>query len=355
MSKVRLSCLRKEFGAQRAVDDITYSFKDGQVTCLLGPSGCGKTTLLRMIAGLETPTSGKVFIEDLDVTESSVQSRNIGMVFQYPVTYRGLSVYENIELPLKSARLGPEERRKRVEEAAELVQLKDILHENVDRIDSVSKQKTAVAREVARKPTILLFDEPLTNVNANAKYKFLRAFKALTSAAAQTIVYVTHDQTEAMTLAGQIALMRDGRIVQSDTPRSVYSKPVDEFAGWFLGNPGINFLSSSDVETETSDSSLLQWMKESSGQAAEAGPVVFGMRAENVRVSVSPQPGCFEASIERSIITTGGQMLLTLNVEGHKIKAKIRYMKEVEEVKRVWLSFPPEEVITFRNTHVLVE
>jgi ABC-type sugar transport system ATPase subunit len=349
MGEVRLFNLLKQFGSQKAVDDITYSFKEGQVTCLLGPSGCGKTTLLRMIAGLETPTSGKIFIGDVDVTKSSVQSRKIGMVFQYPVVYRGLSVYDNIELPLRSARLGSAERRKRVEEAIELVQLKDICRESVDRIDGVSKQKTAVAREVARKPTILLFDEPLTNVDASAKYKFLRAFKALTNATSQTIIYVTHDQTEAMTLADQIALMQDGRIAQCDRPRVVYSKPSNEFAGWFLGNPGINFVPGNAGTPEASESLLLRRMRELTGRAAGGESLTFGIRAENVLVSAAPRPDFIEASVERNILAIGGQMLITLGVEGQRIKAKIRFQEGIKDAKRLWLGFPPEAIILFQR------
>ena len=283
MAEIRLVSLSKLFGSVRAVDTISYSFLDGKVTCLLGPSGCGKTTLLRIIAGLESQTSGKVFIGSEEITRKGVQARNIGMVFQYPVVYRGLSVYKNIELPLRGRRMTKKDREKAVYEAAEMLELNDVLHENVDRIDAVSKQKTAVAREVARRPQILLFDEPLTNVDSASKYRFQRAFKALTRATSQTIVYVTHDQTEAMTLADQIALMEKGKIIQYAGPRTVYNKPGNTFAGWFLGNPGMNYIAQTIAEGPASQLQdfLLAKSEMNDGEKRHANSrVTFAIRPE---------------------------------------------------------------------------
>ena len=214
MADIRVENLRKTFGPVVALDDVSFSFADSEVTCLLGPSGCGKTTLMRIVAGLERPTTGEVFFGERRVTGLPPRKREIGMVFQYPVVYRGISVYRNIELPLLSEKLAKAERARRVEEVMDLLGLGSSADKEVSQLDNGTRQKVAVAREVARQPRIILFDEPITNVDAVAKLQLKRAFKELTRRLSQTIVYVTHDQTEAMTLADRIALMRDGRIVR---------------------------------------------------------------------------------------------------------------------------------------------
>jgi ABC-type sugar transport system ATPase subunit len=249
MSEIRAEQLTKTFGSLHAVDDVSFTFPSGQVTCLLGPSGCGKTTLMRIIAGLETQTSGAVYFGDRDVSRLSPSKRNIGMVFQYPVVYRGISVYRNIELPLQSMKLSKAERTRRVEDAIQLLGLTASANLDVSKLDNGTRQKVSVAREVARQPQFILFDEPITNVDAASKLQLKRSLKELTRSLSQTIVYVTHDQTEAMTLADQIALMEEGRIVQCAPPRELYNHPYDRFGGWFLGNPGMAFFAATLCHT----------------------------------------------------------------------------------------------------------
>ncbi len=346
MPEIRLENLSKRFGSLMAVEDVSYTFANGKVTCLLGPSGCGKTTLMRMIAGLETQSSGRIFIGTEEVSEKSVQARNIGMVFQYPVVYRGMSVYKNIELPLKGTGLTRQEREKTITEAAEMLELKDVLHEHVERIDSVSRQKTAVAREVARRPEILLFDEPLTNVDSASKYRFQRAFKTLTRATSQTIVYVTHDQTEAMTLADRIALMEKGKIIQDDSPRAVYGTPQNTFAGWFLGNPGMNFIK---LENGGSTNGLAAFLMEKLrlGAAGSAQGLTFGIRPEDVLLSETPKERWIKARVVRSVIAIGGQLLMTLDIGGARLKAKTRYRESLESLAEAWIDFSEGKVLVF--------
>jgi ABC-type sugar transport system ATPase subunit len=244
MADIRLEGVRKVFGGRVvAVRDLTLTFPSGSVTCLLGPSGCGKTTLMRMIAGLEEPTAGEIYFDNQRVTHLSPSQRQIGMVFQYPVVYRGITVERNIELPLmQDKRLSPAERKQRIAEVLETLDLTAYAQHDVSMLDNGTRQKVAVAREVARQPRILLFDEPVTNVDVSSKTQLKRALKRLVKQHNQTIIYVTHDQTEAMTLADEIALMRDGMIIQRGVPREIYDHPNDRFGGWFLGNPGMNFI-----------------------------------------------------------------------------------------------------------------
>ncbi len=330
MADIRVENLRKTFGSLHAVDDVTFAFPESSVTCLLGPSGCGKTTLMRIIAGLEKPTAGDVYFGERRVTDLAPSKREIGMVFQYPVVYKGITVAQNIELPLKSERLSAFERKRRVNEVIELLGLQEAANKDVSRLDNGTRQKVSVAREVARQPRIILFDEPITNVDATAKLQLKRAFKELTRRLSQTIVYVTHDQTEAMTLADQIALMRDGRIVQCDAPRTLYNNPADQFAGWFLGNPGMAFF---DAELHgaggflTLVSPMLPAPTAIEGYGLSAGPVTIGIRPEQILVSVDAEPGSIPATLLRKSIQIGGQYLLTLALPGsdEPFRAKVAH------------------------------
>ena len=241
MPDIRLSGLTRRFGAVTAVDDVTMTFAEGTVTCLLGPSGCGKTTLMRMIAGLETPGSGRVIFGDRDVTSLPPRRRDVGMVFQYPVMYRtlyGAAEHRNCTWPrpalLAPATAGAGSRRcwrcwpsGRTATCA------------WRQLDSGTRQKVAVGRAIARSCDVILFDEPTTNLEVHAKLQLIRAFKEFRTRFRQTIIYVTHDQTEAMTLADRIALMQRRRDHASAARRTMlYDRPDSEFGGWFLGNPG---------------------------------------------------------------------------------------------------------------------
>ncbi len=349
MAEIRIVNLRKEYKEVVAVRDLTVTFPSSTVTCLLGPSGCGKTTLLRMIAGLEEPTRGDIYFDEDRVTDLPPSRRNIGMVFQYPVVYRGMTARRNIELPLIEDRLSEAERRKRVDEVAEILNLQDDLDKDASRLDSSTRQKVAVARAVARQPRIILFDEPITNVDVNVKVQLKTALKSLTRQLKQTVVYVTHDQTEAMTLADQIALMKEGVIVQRDAPRELYNHPNDTFGGWFLGNPGMNFF---DMSLEKRDSSM-QLTSPLFAAPVRVGGVTgeqkvrLGIRPEKVRVSLHPSPTSVKGEIVRKSIVVGGQYLLVVRVGEHIFKAKVRPELGPQVQKDVWVELPLEDVTVF--------
>jgi ABC-type sugar transport system ATPase subunit len=329
VAEIRVDQLSKAFGTLRAVDDVTFTFPESRVTCLLGPSGCGKTTLMRIIAGLETPTTGQVSFGGRDVTALSPSKRDIGMVFQYPVVYRGISVYRNIELPLQSMKLSKAERTRRVEEAISLLGLTASAQLDVSKLDNGTRQKVSVARQVARQPEIILFDEPITNVDAASKLQLKRSLKELTRTLSQTIVYVTHDQTEAMTLADQIALMQDGKIVQCASPRELYNHPADRFGGWFLGNPGMVFFEAEVAHnggSATLRAPLFPGPVTIEGEAPSATTVTLGIRPERIRVSAQPLPHGAPARLLRKTVQIGGQYLMTLSVNGANergFKAKV--------------------------------
>ncbi len=352
MSSIRVQNLRKEFnnGAVVAIKDLNITFEQGTTTCLLGPSGCGKTTLMRIIAGLEQPTNGEVFFGENRVTHLSTRKRNIGMVFQYPVIYRGTSVRRNIELPLLEERISKTERKRRVDEVIELLDLTDSVELPVERLDNGSRQKVAMARAVARHPQIILFDEPITNVDINAKLQLKRALKSLVTRLNQTIVYVTHDQTEAMTLADKIALMKDGDIVQYDAPRDLYNKPDNVFGGWFLGNPGMNFFDALLKHERDAQNINIRLFSKSitlNNVNGNLQSLVFGIRPEHLHIYPEPTALGVECFILNKGIVTGGQYLVTLKLNDYVFKAKVpaQIGQMLQDV--AWVQIPVEHLRIF--------
>ena len=327
MAEIRIVNLLKVFGSLHAVDNLNYTFSDGKVTCLLGPSGCGKTTLLRMIAGLESITSGEIYFGNREITNLTTRERNIGMVFQYPVVYKGLTVEQNIALPLREAKMDKAEIAQRVEEALSLLAIENIRKRDAWELPSVLRQKVSVAREVARRPDIILFDEPLTNVDANSKTLFKRSFKELTQKLQQTIVYVTHDQTEAMTFGDHIALMQNGKVVQFDAPRELYNHPREVFGGWFLGNPGMNFFKPA-VESRVGGSlvtlPLLSKPIETEKSAQELSGMSLGVRPEHIVVSKTPMDEqALKVPLRQKWMVVGGQYLLTSQIGDTTFRIKV--------------------------------
>lgn len=353
MAEIRVEHLTKSFGDLRAVDDVSFTFPNGRVTCLLGPSGCGKTTLMRIIAGLEKQTAGEVYFGERNVSTLSPSKRDIGMVFQYPVVYRGISVSRNIDLPLQSMKLSKVERKRRVDDAISLMGLGASANLDVSKLDNGTRQKVSVAREVARQPEIILFDEPITNVDAASKLQLKRSLKELTRSLSQTIVYVTHDQTEAMTLADQIALMEEGKIVQCAPPRELYNHPADRFGGWFLGNPGMVFF---DAALTSDGSGLLRsplFPAPVAIEGADAGAArTLGIRPEHIHVSARPLPEGVPAELARKTIQIGGQYLLSLQIaalgeQGFKAKVAPTAGERLPDSGPVFVELPLDQVTLF--------
>jgi ABC-type sugar transport system ATPase subunit len=348
MPDIRLTNVSRVFGAFKAVDDITTVFPEGTVTCLLGPSGCGKTTLMRMIAGLEMPTSGSIAFGDREVTHLAPGKRDVAMVFQYPVMYRTCSVIENIELPLRRDRsLSSAECRRRAEEVLEVLQLGAERHRHIGDLDIGTRQKVAVGRAIARQCDVILFDEPTTNVEVHAKLALIRAFKEFRARLKQTVIYVTHDQTEAMTLADQIALMQSGRISQCAPPHVMYDQPESRFGGWFLGNPGMNFLSPSGRENGALRFDVLPGAL--AYPAATAGEVSLGIRPEHVEVLAAAGADTVPARVVRSSITIGGQNLVSLSVGETRLKAKTAPGAAPEDGATVFIRCQLEHAVFFND------
>ena len=242
MSAIDLIGLGKSFNAVTAVKDLTLSVRDKEFIALLGPSGCGKTTTMNMIAGIETPSSGEIRFNGVDISRIAPNRRNIGFVFQNYAIFTHLSVFENLAFALRVRRLARREIDRRVREIAQLMQLSDRLDWPSARLSVNEMQKLAIGRSAIAEPAIFLLDEPLSNVDAAFRV-FMRAeLKRIQRTLQQTMVYVTHDQTEAMSLADRIAVLDRGLLQQFDTPAAVYNRPRNTFVARFMGSPAMNLL-----------------------------------------------------------------------------------------------------------------
>jgi multiple sugar transport system ATP-binding protein len=281
MAAISLRKVRKNWGPVIGVDDIDLDIKDKEFMVLLGPSGCGKTTTMRMIAGLEEPTGGEILIGEEQVNGVDARDRDVAMVFQSYALYPNMSIYENIRFPLRMRGVPKESHDKLVREAAEVVELGDLLDRKPRALSGGQRQRAALARAVVRHPRVFLMDEPLSNLDAKLRLTMRAQLKHIQRELETTTVYVTHDQIEAMTLADRIAIMEKGTIQQLGTPDEVYNDPANIFVAGFIGSPPMNLIKgeiSGKVFTAPST-------KVPMPLAADRKNVVIGVRPEDVSVA----------------------------------------------------------------------
>src|SRR6266853_847907 len=241
MARVVIRNLNKKFDAAHAVKDVNLEIRDREFVVLVGPSGCGKTTTLRMVAGLESITSGQVLIGDRVVNELPPMDRDIAMVFQNYALYPHMSVYDNMAFGLKMRRFSRGEIELRVQEAAEILGIEDYLRRKPRQLSGGQRQRVALGRAIVRHPQVFLFDEPLSNLDAKLRVQMRVELKKLHERLGTTAIYVTHDQVEAMTLGDRVVVMRDGWVQQVGDPMTLYNEPANRFVAGFIGSPAMNF------------------------------------------------------------------------------------------------------------------
>jgi ABC-type sugar transport system ATPase subunit len=242
MADLKLADVKKTFGAVTIIHGVDLAIADGEFVVFVGPSGCGKSTLLRIIAGLEPVTSGEVWIDGKSVTHVPASDRGLAMVFQSYALYPHMSVYKNMAFALENMGLAREEIDRRVTRAATMLRLTDYLDRKPKALSGGQRQRVAIGRAIVRDPKIFLFDEPLSNLDAELRVATRKELAALHAEIGGTMIYVTHDQVEAMTLADRIVVLRDGRIEQVGTPLEVYNRPANLFVAGFIGSPRMNLL-----------------------------------------------------------------------------------------------------------------
>ncbi len=286
--EVVLSNLSKKFGDVVGVESLDLDIRDGEFVAFLGPSGCGKTTTLLMLAGIYRPTTGTIRFGDRIVNQLQPRDRNIGMVFQSYALYPHMTVFDNIAYPLKLKKVPRQEQQRRVEAAAETMGIAHLLDRRPGQLSGGQQQRVALGRALVKEPDILLFDEPLSNLDARLRLTMRGEIRSLQQRLGITSIYVTHDQVEAMTMADRIAVMNLGKLQAFATPDDLYERPPTKFIAGFVGNPPMNFLDG-EISHENGSSTLrseslqLDLPPEFTGSAADVrGQVTFGIRPEDI-------------------------------------------------------------------------
>lgn len=299
MAEVRLENVTKSYdGRVRAVHEISLQVRDGQIVTVLGPSGCGKSTLLRLVAGLERTDGGEIYLGDRRVTSLEPRDRDVAMVFQSYALYPHMSAFENIAVSLRLRKVPRQEIRRRVEAAASMLGISSLLNRRPAALSGGERQRVALARAIVRSPKVFLLDEPLSNLDAALRDRTRGELKSLFKQIGGTVIYVTHDQVEALTLSDHMAVMRSGKIEQVGTPEEIYLHAATEFVAGFVGSPRMNFLP---------------------GKVLSDIAATIGIRPEDVEIS---DQGEFEMSVVlREML--GSQVLLTLRNQTLELKALV--------------------------------
>ncbi len=348
MASVVLEKVVKQFGVVEAVRNIDLEIADGEFVVLVGPSGCGKTTTLRMIAGLEPVTSGTVHFNDQRVNDLPPKDRDIAMVFQSYALYPHMSVFGNMAFGLKLKKSSRQEIDSRVKEAAALLNITELLSRKPRELSGGQRQRVAMGRAIVRQPRVFLFDEPLSNLDANLRAQMRVEIKRLHAKLETTVVYVTHDQIEAMTLADRIVVMRDGIIEQEGDPMALYRKPVNKFVAGFIGAPKMNFISGRleqvngvlSIVISPEVSLAVPAARRSTYERLMGQEVEFGIRAEHL---LAGEQTDFEngvpLEIEIEVVEpTGGEVLVFTTIAGTEVVAKADPNHNVQRGERVVLT-----------------
>ncbi len=305
MTQVQLEKVCKYFGETKAVDNVDLLVNDGEFMVLLGPSGCGKTTTLRLIAGLEKPTSGLILFDGEPVNELEPKDRRVAMVFQDYALYPHMKVFDNMALSLQVRGMPREEIRRRVLETAELLGIKHLLERKPGQLSGGEQQRVALGRAIVREPSVFLMDEPLSNLDAALRARMRGELKKLHERLKTTTIYVTHDQVEAMVMASRIAVMRNGRIQQIGSPQEIYSRPANRFVAEFVGSPKMNIFDAVvvtddknlKITTGAFDIDIPASMAQRILDRVLDREVMIGIRPEDIEVSTTYKEGYIEAEI----------------------------------------------------------
>jgi multiple sugar transport system ATP-binding protein len=346
MAEIRVDNLVKQFGSFVAVKDTSFTVEDGDFFCLLGPSGCGKTTTLRMVAGLELPTSGSIQLGDEDVTFKRARERDIAMVFQLFALYPHMNVRQNISFPLVCMGVAKLEIRQRVEDAAKTLRITHLLDKSVNGLSGGDRQRVALGRAIVREPKAFMMDEPLGALDAEFRHLMCAELRALHDRLKATTVYVTHDQLEAMSMADKIAVMNEGTIEQLGSPQEVYDRPVSMFVADFIGSPSMNFIRfdgsvAPGAKAVSIDGQNIALPEVRDGQPQ--GAFALGARPEQIIISDS---GVLRGEVF-GVEYLGTTQIITVKTGRGMLKARASADIAARPGEQVGLSFKPERLSLF--------
>ncbi len=333
-----------------ALQPMNMVWEDGGAYALLGPSGCGKSTLLNIISGLLVPSEGQVLFDGKDMTQMATRDRNIAQVFQFPVLYDTMSVFDNLAFPLRNRKVAEKEVRSRVHEIAEILELTRDLDQRASGLSADAKQKISLGRGLVRKDVAaILFDEPLTVIDPHMKWQLRQKLKQIHHQLKLTLIYVTHDQVEALTFADEVVVMTNGKVVQQGKPEALFVRPDHTFVGYFIGSPGMNFyplqidgdavvIGQQRVDI---DAGQLQALKHANGE------LKLGIRPEFVELTTAGAPGAVSANVVQ-VQHLGTSQLLTAEFGGQIVKARLDASARLDG-GRQWLRLAKPETIFFSN------
>jgi multiple sugar transport system ATP-binding protein len=348
MARVRLEGVSKRFGNVTAMDDVTLDIADGEFFAILGPPGAGKTTTLRAILGLEKLDAGRVLLDDEDVTEVWPGDRDIAIVFQNLALYPDKTVFGNLAFPLKNRKLPKAEIQERVQRAAKVLKIEALLDRKPAKLSGGERQRVAIGRAIVRDPRAYLLDEPLSALDALLRLEMRSELKYLQRDLNRTLVYVTHDQVEAMSMADRMAVLRDGAVQQVATPEDIYHRPVNRFVATTIGSPPMNFLPATvrrQNGTVTVEHARFSVRVAGDRLALEDGaPCFVGVRPEDVHV------GGGGAAIDATVFVTeplGGETVVDLHLEERVVKALAPPTDRFEAEEAVKIAFDPRRIHIF--------
>ena len=331
-----------------AVDAIDLEVADGEFLVLVGPSGCGKSTTLRMLAGLEEVNDGRILIGDRDVTDVPPKDRDIAMVFQNYALYPHMTVAENMGFALKIAGVGKEERAARVLEAAKLLDLEPYLGRKPKALSGGQRQRVAMGRAIVRQPQVFLMDEPLSNLDAKLRVQTRTQIASLQRRLGVTTVYVTHDQTEALTMGDRIAVLKDGILQQVGSPRDLYEKPNNVFVAGFIGSPAMNLFQADVADGGVKFGTAVTPVERDVLSSAKGGKVIVGVRPEDVAISKSGEGLTVEVDVVEEL-GADGYLYGHTELEGHRVDiiARVDGRNHPEAGEKVVVTPVPQHVHTF--------
>ncbi len=353
MARVVLEKISKRFGKFTALDEISLQIEDGEFLVLLGPSGSGKTTLMYLIAGIYKPTAGRIFFDDLEVTKTNPKDRNIGLVFQNWALYPHMKVYENIAFPLTLKKINKVHVDEKVRQVATMLKIDALLDRYPWQLSGGQQQRVAIARALIKEPRVLLFDEPLSNLDALLRLNVRAEIKRLQKDLQITSIYVTHDQAEALAIADRIAIINNGKLVQLGSPEEVYNNPEHTFVASFLGNPPMNLFRAS---VHKADERILLKIDDVEFQITQAcyeklhnsNEITVGFRPEHVELSKNPAKGF--VNIPAEIYTTepmGREIFITLMIADKTAKVISSHSESFSYREKVYLKIKEENLLFF--------
>jgi glycerol transport system ATP-binding protein len=336
-----------------AVKDINLKWEHGVSSALLGPSGCGKTTLLKIISGLLQPTEGRVLLDGQEVNQKTPKQRNIAQVFQFPVVYETLNVFDNLAFPLRNRKLPENEVRARVQQIAEILGIADKLKQNSAALNAADKQLISLGRGVVRKDlAAILLDEPLTVIDPHQKWHLRRKLKQLQQQLQITMIYVTHDQHEALTFADQVTVMDTGAALQTGSPQELHHRPQAPFVGYFIGSPGMNIFPATQNGNGVSAGKYSIPLPENVARGLEGKKLQIGIRPEFIDILPFERPDSIHCKVI-DVHLTGTSKILDLSGADLKFKARVPDTSAIHAGDIVWAYFPAQWIMIYADNQAI--